>query len=622
MKTRLRVFVSFLGCIALVLVVQLVRLAVVFPARDGRTTATAPMVQRGNILDRKGRVMAITTRLQRVSAWIPAVTNAGETARQLAGVLGMSADTVLGTLRGHDGYAVIKRRITTEESAALAKLKADWALAGVKVEDDYGRFYPQGRLASHVVGYVGADGVALDGIEYTYNSVLTSPPVDTGAAPVFGNQVFLTIDLDIQYIADKAARDAMRTDTPDSLAVLVMDARTGEILAYSALPDFDPNEFQKDPPRIDLDALKNRPLTAAYEPGSVFKIFSMSSLLDLGAITPQDRFNAPGVYEKSLPSGQVIRIHDIAPYGVVTPQQIIEFSSNVGAAYASDRTDNETFFRMLSRFGFGKPTGLPLPGETPGLFKPVSQWSARSKPTIAMGQEVAVSAVQMLAAATAMTNGGILLKPQLVSRIVSPQGVVGKELGREPLQQVISPDTARTMLGWMETATWPAGTAHRAAIDGVRISAKTGTAQVADPKTGAYSADNYVSSAMGIFPTDDPRYIVYVAIQNPRGPHYYGSQTAVPIFRSVALGIIDLVGIPRAGTRTAVLPDVVPPEARPVAIGDAMKDLTGVPKKLLLPLLLRRDLNVTIHGTGFVVGQTPAPGTRIEPGATIDLELR
>ena len=623
MKTRLGVFVSFLGCIAFVLVVQLVRLAIVVPAREGGTTSiTAPRVQRGTILDRNGRVMAIAIRLQRVSAWIPSVTNAQETAQQLAGVLGMSADTVLDTLRSHDGYAVIKRRITPAESAALAKLKAGGALAGVKVEDDYGRFYPQGRLASHVVGYVGADGVALDGIEYTYNSELTLPPVDTDAAPAFGNQVFLTIDLDIQYIADQAARDAMRTDSPESLTVLVMDARTGEILAYSALPDFDPNEFQKDPPQIDPDALMNRPLTGAYEPGSVFKIFSMSSLLDLGVITPQDRFNAPGVYEKSLPSGRVIRIHDLAPYGVITPQQIIEFSSNVGAAYASDRTDNETFFRSLSRFGFGKPTGLPLRGETSGLFKPVSQWSARTKPTIAMGQEVAVSAVQMLAAATAITNEGVLLKPQLVSRIVSPQGVVVKEFGREPLQQVISPDTARTMLGWMETATWPAGTAHRAAIDGVQISAKTGTAQVADPGTGAYSAGNYVASTMGIFPTDDPHYIVYVAIQNPRGPHYYGSQTATPIFRSVALGIIDLVGMSRAGTRMAVLPEVVPPEARPVEIGDTMMDFTGVPKKLLLPLLLRKDLKLTIHGTGFVVGQKPAPGTKIEPGTAVDLELR
>ena len=620
-RRRLVVFASFLGLIALVLVVQLVRLTIVLPAQESGETLVMPEVQRGSILDRQGRILAVTTRLQRVSVWTPSVTNAEETAQELAKALDMEPADVLATLRSHDGYAVIKKRITPDESTALAKLKADGKIAGVKIEDDFSRFYPQGRLASHVVGYLGADGVALDGIEYTYNNELSPPSVGTDASTVYGDQVFLTIDLGLQYIADSTAREAMQTNKPDFLTILVMDARTGEILAYSSLPDFDPNEFQKDSPQIDSDGLKNRPVTVAYEPGSVFKIFSLSSLLDLGAITPQDQFNAPGVYEKKLASGEVIRIRDLAPYGIITPQQIIEFSSNVGAAYASDKTDNESFYRMLSRFGFGKPTGVALQGETAGLFKPASQWSARSKPTIAMGQEVAVSAMQVMAAATAIADGGVLLKPQLVKKIVSPQGVVVKEFGREPLWEVISPDTARTMLGWMETASWPAGTAHRAAIDGVRISAKTGTAQVANPKTGTYSAEDFVASMIGIFPTDDPRYIVYVAIQNPRGQSYYGSQIAAPIFRSVALGIIDKVGIPRAGTKPGAPPDNVT-YAPPVTIGDSMPDLKGVPKKLLLPLLLRSDLNVTINGTGFVTRQTPAPGTPIQAGASIVLELR
>lgn len=624
MRTRLFVFASFLGFMALILAVQLVRLAIIVPSRQGAETLALPKVQRGSILDREGRIMAITTRLQRVSVWTPSITNAEETVKQLSDTLGMRPDSVLSILRSHDGYAVIKRRITPGESAALEKLKAEGKLSGVKIEDDYSRFYPQGHMASHVVGYLGADGAALDGIERTFNDELSPPPVSTDMDPVFGNQVFLTIDLDIQYITDTIARDAMRVHTPDSLTILVMDAHTGEILAYTALPDFDPNEFQQDSPRIDPDALKNRPVTEAYEPGSVFKIFTLSSLLDLGAITPLDRFNAPGVYEKKLTSGEVIRIHDLAPYGVVTPQQIIEFSSNVGAAYASDRTDNESFFRMLSGFGFGTPTRVPLLGETSGLFKPASQWSARSKATIAMGQEVAVSAIQMLAAATAIANGGVLLRPHIVSRMVSPNGSVVREFGREPLRQVISSGTAHTMLRWMETATLPAGTANRAAIDGVRISAKTGTAQEASSGTGTYSAGHFVASMMGIFPTEDPRYIVYVVIQNPRGPQYYGGQIAAPIFRSVALGIMDKFGMLRAGTKIAVQPGSEP-EALPahhVSIGDTMVDLTGVPKRLLLPLLLRKDLNVTIHGAGFVVRQTPAPGTKIEPGSTIDLELR
>jgi len=645
-RRRLFIFASLLGVIALALIVQLVRLTLVLPSREGDEALVLPEVQRGSILDRQGRILAVTTRLQRVSVWTPSVTDAEETASELGRVLGMEPALVLDTVRRRDGYAVIKRRITPEEAAAIQKLKSDGKLVGVRLENDFSRFYPQGRLASHIVGYVGADNVPLDGVEYTFNDELAPQPVGTDAEPVYGDQVFLTIDLDMQYAVDRVARAAMEANRADALTILVMDARTGELLAYTALPDFDPNEFQKDSPQIDPASLVNRPVTAAYEPGSVFKIFSLSSMLDQHVITPNDQFPGYGFYEKKLQNGETIRIRDIAAHGDLTPQQIIEFSSNAGAAYASDRIDSDSLYRMLTRFGFGKPTGVPLQGETAGLLRPVSQWSARSKPTITIGQEIAVSAMQVMAAASAITNGGVLLKPLLLKKIVSPQGTVVKEFGREPLWEVISVESARTMLSWMESATLPAGTAHRAAIEGARISAKTGTAQVTDPRTGAYSASDFSASMIGIFPTDDPRLIVYVVVQNPRGQSYYGSQIAAPIFREVAVSLMDKLGIPRAGTSMASpkadsaspkadsaspQADSAPPKAdsavsRPsgtgMEIGSAMPDLRGNPKKLLLPLLLRKNLAVTINGSGYVVTQDPPPGTRIQEGMKIDLELR
>jgi cell division protein FtsI (penicillin-binding protein 3) len=628
-RRRLIIFASLLGVTALALIVQLVRLTLVMPSREGGESLVLPEVQRGNILDRQGRILAVTTRMQRVSVWTPAVTNAEDTSSELARILGMEPGAVLETIRRRDGYAVIKRRISPEESAAIQKLKSDGRLAGVRLENDFSRFYPQGRLAAHVVGYVGADNVPLDGVEYTFNDELAPQPVGTDSATVYGDQIFLTIDLDMQYAVDKAARAAMEASKPDSLTILVMDAHTGELLAYTALPDFDPNEFQKDSPQIDPSSLVNRPVTAAYEPGSVFKIFSLSSMLDQHVITPTDQFACYGYYEKKLSSGETIRIRDISAHGNLTPQQIIEFSCNAGAAYASDRIDSDSLYRMLTRFGFGKPTGVPLQGETAGLLRPVSQWSARSKPTITIGQEVSVSAMQIMAAATAITNGGVLLKPLLVRKIVSPQGTVVKEFGREPLWEVISADSARAMLSWMESATLPAGTAHRAGIDGVRISAKTGTAQVANSRTGAYSESDFTASMIGIFPTEDPRLIVYVVVQNPRGQSYYGSQIAAPIFRDVAVSLMDKLGIQRSGTKT--VPPVLPRadagsslsgSALGLSIGTAMPDLRGTPKKLLLPLLLRKDLAVTINGSGFVTRQDPPPGARIQEGMKISLELQ
>ncbi len=618
---RLFVFAGLLGLIAVTLVVQLVRLTMVLPSREGADTLVLPVVERGAILDRQGKILAITTRQRRVSAWVPGVTNAAESAALLAPILDMSEVSILDSWNRRDGYMVLKRSVSEEQAKQIAALKAQGKLAGIRVEDDFGRFYPQGRLASHAVGYVGADNVPWDGIEYTFNDDLAPQPVGTDADTVFGSQVFLTIDAGVEYPVEKIARAAFEGNKPDSLMILVMDSRSGEILAYCSLPDFDPNEFQNDSPHVDRASLVDRPVAVPYEPGSIFKVFSLSSLLELGAITPESHFFTPGYYVKRLPRGETIRIGDVGRNGNLTPREIIEYSSNSGAAYASDQTDNESLYRMLVRFGFGRATGIPLLGESPGLLRKPTLWSARSRPTITIGQEISVSAIQVLQAATAIANGGLLLKPLIVKKVVSPEGKVIREYGREPLWEVVSPTVASEMLDFMEAATSPAGTARRAAVPGVRISAKTGTAQVAMP-TGGYSDKDFIASMLGIFPTDDPRFIVYVVMENPKGESYYGSTIAAPIFHDVAVALIDLLGMPRTGARTLKGPsEVAVTVPRRIEISSTMPDLLGTPKKLLLPLLLRPDVSVVIRGSGFVVRQDPAPGTAITRGMKITLEL-
>ncbi|HVO40439.1 MAG TPA: penicillin-binding protein, partial [Spirochaetia bacterium] len=620
-QRRLFIFAGVIGLAALALIVQLVRLMLVVPGREGSQALVLPQVERGAILDRQGRILAVTTREQRVSAWVPGITNAAESAGLLAKTLGMDAAAILDAWNRREGYVVVKRRVTPDEAAAILRMKAEGKLAGVRVEDDFGRFYPQGRLASHVVGYVGADNVPWDGIEYTFNDDLAPQPVGTDTETVFGSQVFLTIDAGIEYMVEKIARAAFEANKPDSLTIMIMDARSGEFLAYASLPDFDPNEFQNDAPRVDKAALFNRPLAVSYEPGSVFKVFSLSSMLDLGAITPQSHFYTPGYYEKRL-RGETIRIGDVGKHGDLTPREIVGYSSNSGAAYASDQTDGESLYRMLTRFGFGRPTGLPLLGETPGLLRKPSLWSGRSKATITIGQEISVSAVQLITAATALANGGVLLKPLIVKKIVSPDGKVIREYSREPLWEAISPTSASEMLSFMEFAASPEGTARRAAVPGIRISAKTGTAQVAMP-SGGYSDKDFTASMLGIFPTEDPRFIVYVVMENPKGESYYGSTIAAPIFHDVAVGLLDSQGIPRTGTRTLRSPGSVEvPVPRQIEISTVMPNLIGMPKRLILPFLIRHDLAVTIKGSGYVVRQDPAPGTPIQSGMKITLELQ
>jgi cell division protein FtsI (penicillin-binding protein 3) len=619
-RRRIYVFIGLLCAVAALIVGRLVQLMILMPRSDDPTSIVLPTVERGPILDRNGKILAISTRLDSVSAWVPNVPNPQDTAAALAGVLGLPEEEILQRLRGNTGFVYIKRKITPTESQAVKALLADDKLGGVALIPEFGRNYPEQSLASHVIGYVGVDNVGLDGIEYSFNHVLSPETVTKGLEQreVFGNQVFLTLDVNVQHIIEEEARTAYRDNRADAVSVLVMEAKTGEILGFCSIPDFDPNDFAA----YSGLALQNLPLTQAYEPGSVFKIFSIASLLQLGAIRPEDEFYCGGVYRMRLSDGQSIEIRDLSSHGMVNAQRILMYSCNVGAALASERADPEAFYQMLVAFGFGRPTDLPLPGESAGILAPPQRWSARSKPTLAFGQEISVSAVQMLQGATVLANNGLLLKPHIVKKIISPQGEVLKDYGPEPLREVLSPDVAASVLEMMETATGDTGTARRGRVEGVRISAKTGTAEVRDPDTGKYSETHFVASYIGILPTQDPRLIIYAVVNHPRGEAYYGSQIAAPVFQKVAERLVDYLSIPRSGEVVLGHEGIVHISLPAgIEVGSTMPDLRGLSKRELLPLFRKTGLRVRLSGEGYVVAQDPPPGVTLQEGAVIDVRL-
>jgi cell division protein FtsI (penicillin-binding protein 3) len=594
-----------------------------------------PEIERGFIYDRGGRILAMDSPLYDVAVWNPQV-NAGkfrEAADRLAQILGLNADDIVAkSKKGDQDFFYLAKRvepraaeevnsaIAASAAAATAAGEKTWSFSGVVVQKVAGRLYPEKRLASHLVGFVGDGNRGRAGIESRYDEEL-SPLAPSGGARS-GESLVLTIDADMQYSLEKVARKAKESTGAAAVILLAVDSATGAILAYVAMPDFDPNAYAASPASDWYDW----PSVYHYEPGSVFKVFTMASVVDLGGADASSTFFCDGAYRSEAPSGEKIVIKCLGSHGKVGIADILALSCNAGAAYASMTVGALDFYEKVRSFGFGSRTGIALPSETPGsLAAPGTKtWSLRTQPTIGMGQEVFVSAVQMAAAAGAVANGGTLMKPYVVERAVGPGGETIYSNEPVAVRRVVSQRSSRMILDAMEKGASDAGTGFRAKIGDLRMAVKTGTAQMIDLSTGAYSKDDYIASTLAIFPAEAPRMAVYLAIVKPTlGPSYYGGRIAAPVMKEAVEAILEVSDLPRGLTPAAQAPRAVAiPPIKPAVIGDTMPDLTGVPKRLLMPLLSREDISVKLSGEGYVASQSPAPGSPVAPGAEIVLELR
>lgn len=627
---RLVSALAVLGVFASLILARYAQLA--FAAEKSGESAALDAGERGVIADRNGRVLAMDVPKYEVSVWRPSTQAEKFRAElpELAKMLGISADSIASRYDdGSQNYFYIARRISADEAMPIIEAKKNGKFIGVQVEEISGRLYPEGELASHLIGFTGEGNSGLDGIEIKYENELKPKPrkaddgtgrlVDPARKAPRGDTVTLSIDANLQYMIEEILEDTVKANGAESALALAMDVNTGEILAYVAEPGFDLNEYSS------YDAETRRDLLSlySYEPGSVFKIFSMASILDMGAITTKTIFNCDGAYRKALPSGEKIVIKDLGVYGKQTLSGVLAHSSNAGVGYASDRVSETDLYERLKSFGFGMKTGIGLSGESAGSLREPEKWSGRSKPTIAIGQEVMVTPLQMITAAAAIANGGLLLKPTTVSRIETADGETLFLHEPQVVRRVVSEETARVILDAMETTASMEGTGWRAKVPDIRMAVKTGTAQMIDPKTRAYSEKDYIASTLGIFPADEPRIALYIAIVKPRGASYLGGQVAAPVLREAAEAVLSCVDIGRGKSPSVVHGgSVVMPAEPEAAVGETMPDLRGYSKRSLLPLLERKDIEVVILGDGYVVSQTPEPGTKIGAGSKLVLNLK
>jgi cell division protein FtsI (penicillin-binding protein 3) len=550
-KSRLYYLAAFLAFWFVVICVRLIWLQVVdygdFTQKASRQQQRSIDVSpvRGNIYDRNGNALAMTVSVDSFYAVPSQVQDIHGTSILLGRLLNTDPREIENRMHASHTFAWVKRKVDPAASARVRSLN----LKGISFQKESKRFYPKRELAAQVLGYVGLDDEGLGGVERQFDSNLTGKPgkmlISKDAkqrwfgrvekSPDPGENVVLTLDEKIQYIAERELEKAIAETHAEGGTIVVQNPHTGEVLALANRPNFNPNTFNTADPK----SFKNRAVSDIYEPGSTFKIVTLAAALEEKLTNPDEVFDCQmGSIELN---GRTI--HDHKPYGLLTVSQILANSSDVGAIKVALRLGDERFDRYIRAFGFGSQTGIELPGETRGLTKPVSRWSKVSIGAISMGQEIGVSPMQLISMASTIANDGVYVPSRIIAGTTAPRSTP-QTIAFHPMagRRVISTMTAAQMKHMMEGVVLH-GTGPKAILDGYSSAGKTGTAQKVDSATGRYSKSHYVASFSGFAPVNTPVVSVLVVLDSPVGLHE-GGQIAAPVFSRVTQQVLGYLNVP------------------------------------------------------------------------------
>lgn len=519
-------------------------------------TSEIPAV-RGQIQDVTGLPLAVTIDARNITADQTLIRDPKVTAELLAPVIGADPVELQQTLTGTRRFVYVAKEVSPQ----LWKEVENLNLSGILSESASRRVYPQGELAANVIGFLNSAGRGGGGIEYSYNTVLAGKPgravytmaggatrIRTGSQeivhPQSGTSVRLTIDRDVQWIAQRAIADKVKYANADHGTVVVIDTTNGHIVAMATAPSFNPNDVR----RADPELLGNPIVSTVYEPGSTQKVLTMSAVIEEGAAAPDTKFVIP----PRLGWKGVKSFKDHTPHGTLklTLTGILAQSSNIGTIKAATRIGEDKLFEYLQKFGFGAKTGSGLAGESGGILPALNEWSVTTFPTVAFGQGVSVTALQAAQVYQTIANKGVRITPTVIAGTVNELGefVPNTEQQRTT---VISESTAKQVLAMMESVVSDQGTAPGAAIPGYRVAGKTGTANRVDDSCGCYRG--YVASFIGVAPADKPRFVVAVALTNPRNGHY-GGVLGGPVFKEVMTFALQKYRVPPSGDKRPVMP--------------------------------------------------------------------
>ena len=573
-KSRINILIIGIFVLFTLLAAQLFRVQVIQAsnyqekaANEMQSTRTIP-AQRGEITDINGVAFARSVSAITIVVDQTQITDPARVANFVAPILGLSAADVQANITGTRKYSIVLKngrpalwdKLTQEiydYNKALDDKHFDKRIIGFFPERSYIREYPSGQLISSLVGFVRSDGIGATGIESSLNSIITGTDGKYSYARGYGAEIpgsqreivaakagtniRLTINRDVQWVASKAIADAVKSANAVSGTVIVMDPKTGAIVAHATAPTFNPNNTKN----VPLALMRNPSVQDVYEPGSTGKVMTLAAALEEKTITPTTVFTVPYMLKRG---GSPFHDHEPHPTQHLTSSGILAVSSNTGTIKIGETMSNDTLHNYLTKFGIGSKTGSGLPGESAGLLRPVSNWSGTTAPTVAFGQGYSVTAMQATSVFATIANNGVRVSPTVIAGTSDPSGHFTPTANRSSVR-VVSEDTAIKLRLMMESVVSTQGTAPSAAIPGYRVAGKTGTAMRYDQKTGRYSG--YTASFIGFAPADAPRYVISVTLQDPRNGHFGGSLGG-PVFKKVMTFVLQSEHVAPTGTK--VLP--------------------------------------------------------------------
>ena len=572
--SRIAILVTVIFGVLILFACQLVRVQVIQAnayqakaANEMQSTRVIP-APRGEITDVNGIGFARSVSAINIVVDQTQISDPARVAAFVAPILNLPAEDIQSSITGTRKYSIVLKnarpalwdRLTEElynYNKTLENKELENRIIGFFPERVFIREYPSGSLVSSLIGFVRADGIGASGLESGQNSVVTGVDGRYSYAPGYGAEIpgsqrelvaaksgtniRLTIDRDVQWVAAEAIATAVKDSAASSGTVIVMDPKTGEIVAHATAPTFNPNNTKN----VELSLMRNPSVQDVYEPGSTGKVMTMAAALEEKTVSPTTVFTVPYMIRRG---GEAFHDHDRHPIQHLTTSGILAVSSNTGTIQVGETLSNDTLYNYLRKFGIGSKTGSGLPGESAGLLRPVSDWSRTTAPTVAFGQGYSLTAMQATSVFATIANNGVRVSPTVIAGTSDASGHFTPAANRTSTR-VISEDTAVKLRIMMESVVSAQGTAPSAAIPGYRVAGKTGTANRYDQNTGRYSG--YTASFIGFAPADAPRYVISVTLQEPKNG-YYGGSLGGPVFKKVMTFVLQSENVAPTGTK--VLP--------------------------------------------------------------------